>query len=216
MSAGLREDSLNLDHWAASRRVRRLAEFLLRAGLSSSLLSAVADRFGLWGRPGTPQVAWGTFNNFLAYTKTLNPWCPQALVPTLGWSATLAELGLGIALLIGFRLRWTALLTALLMGAFALAMTSVAGVHAPLNYSVFVCATASFFLAVMSENVTTNPSAIFDAMILYHFSSFLKNISLKSGASSTTTCTYCSNNPSSETRGISFFKDEPTNSFPGL
>jgi uncharacterized membrane protein YphA (DoxX/SURF4 family) len=143
--------SFSLDGWLASRGVKKNAEILLRIGLSSSLLSAVADRFGLWGRPGTPQVAWGTFSYFLAYAKTLNPWCPPALVPLLGWSATASELVLGIALLVGFRLRWTALLAALLTGTFALAMTCVEGVHAPLNYSVFALSTASFFLAVMSE-----------------------------------------------------------------
>jgi hypothetical protein len=141
----------SLDSWVASRRVRQFAEVLLRVGLSTSLLSAVADRFGVWGRPGSPQVAWGTFSHFLAYTKTLNPWCPPALVPALGWSATSAELVLGLALLVRFRLRWTALLTALLTGTFALAMTCVEGVHAPLNYSVFAFSAASFFLAVMSE-----------------------------------------------------------------
>jgi hypothetical protein len=144
-------NSFSLDGWLASRGAKKTAEVLLRVGLSISLLSAVADRFGVWGRPGSPQVAWGTFSHFLAYTKTLNPWCPPALVPALGWSATSAELVLGLALLVRFRLRWTALLTALLTGTFALAMTCVEGVHAPLNYSVFAFSAASFFLAVMSE-----------------------------------------------------------------
>jgi uncharacterized membrane protein YphA (DoxX/SURF4 family) len=141
----------DLDRWATSRRVRKVAEVLLRFGLSASLLSAVADRFGAWGRPGTPQVAWGTFSNFLAYTKVLNPWCPPALIPALGWFATAAELALGVALVVGFRLRWTAFLTALLTATFALAMTCATGVHAPLNYSVFAFSAASFFLAVMLE-----------------------------------------------------------------
>ncbi|MGA3106940.1 MAG: hypothetical protein ABSD53_20850 [Terriglobales bacterium] len=105
MSVELRVRSFSLDSWAASCRTSKVAEVLLRLGLSSGLLSAVADRFGLWGHRGTPQVAWGTFRNFLAYTKTLNPWCPPSLVPVLGWSATSAELVLGIALLVGFRLR---------------------------------------------------------------------------------------------------------------
>ncbi len=141
----------SLENWAASKKVRRVAEVLLRVGLSASLLSAVADRFGLWGSPGTPQVAWGTFSHFLSYTHTLNPWCPPALVPALGWFATSAELVLGFALLVGYRLRWTALLTAVLTGSFALAMSCVEGLHSPLNYSVFAFSSASFFLAVMLE-----------------------------------------------------------------
>ena len=151
MSADPGVRRLNLESWAASQKVRRTAEVLLRVGLSASLLSAVADRFGLWGGAGSPQVAWGTFGNFLAYTQTLNPWCPPALVPALGWVATSAEVALGVALLVGYQLRWTALLTAVLTGLFALAMSFVLGVHAPLNYSVFAFSSASFFLAVMLQ-----------------------------------------------------------------
>jgi len=101
MSAERAVRPFDLDRWATSRKVRKIAEVLPRIGLSVSLLSDVADRFGAWGRPGAPQVAWGTFSNFLAYTETLNPWCPPALIPVLGWFATGAELALGIALVVG-------------------------------------------------------------------------------------------------------------------
>jgi hypothetical protein len=41
-----------------------LAEFssvFLRLALAGSFLSAVADRFGLWGVYGSPNVAWGSY-----------------------------------------------------------------------------------------------------------------------------------------------------------
>ena len=52
----------------------RLAPWLARLALAAAFLSAVADRLGLWGPPGTPGVAWGSFEPFLAYTATINPW----------------------------------------------------------------------------------------------------------------------------------------------
>jgi len=54
----------------------------LRFALGFSFLSAVADRFGLWGAFGEPHVAWGTFARFVAYTGTLNWFLPRAAVPT--------------------------------------------------------------------------------------------------------------------------------------
>jgi hypothetical protein len=44
----------------------------LRIALGISFLSAVADRFGLWGAYGQPNVAWGDFSRFVAYTGKLN------------------------------------------------------------------------------------------------------------------------------------------------
>lgn len=49
-------------------RSTALAAVFLRLALAAGFLSAVADRLGLWGPPGTPGVAWGGFGPFLAYT----------------------------------------------------------------------------------------------------------------------------------------------------
>ncbi|MBV8438534.1 MAG: DoxX family protein [Silvibacterium sp.] len=127
--------------------VRSFARLFLRMAIGAGFLSAVADRFGLWGPAGTPSVAWGNFQNFLTYTARLNPWCPERLIPVLGWISTLAEMVLGVALILGFQIRITALLSGVLSLCFALAMTFTLGVHAPLNFSVFVCAAGSFLLA---------------------------------------------------------------------
>ena len=82
----------------------------LRFALGFSFLSAVADRFGLWGAFGEPHVAWGTFARFVASTGTLNWFLPRAAVPTLAIVATCAETLLGILLVLGWQTRRTALL----------------------------------------------------------------------------------------------------------
>ena len=127
------------------------AVIFLRIALGVGYLSAVADRFGLWGSFGTASVTWGNFHNFVAYVGKLNPWCPAALVPALSWIATVAETVIGVALISGLFRRIVSLLSGLMALSFAVAMTAVLGVHAPLNYSVFVVAAASFVLAAIRD-----------------------------------------------------------------
>src|SRR5262245_12469929 len=76
------------------RSLRRLTPLFLRLALGVTFLSAVADRFGLCGLPGSPNVGWGNFARFTQYTAHLNPWVPPALVPLLAWVVTVVELGL--------------------------------------------------------------------------------------------------------------------------
>lgn len=128
-------------------RYGRYAAFYLRVALGVGFLSAVADRFGIWGPSGVHLVAWGNFQNYLRYTATLNPWFPHSWIPAIGWIATIGEVLLGIALLLGFRIRTAAFCSGLLSLAFALGMVSGLGVKAPLNYSVFVVSAAAFVLA---------------------------------------------------------------------
>ena len=86
-------------------RSTALAAVFLRLALAAGFLSAVADRFGLWGPAGTPGVAWGGFDPFLAYTGKLLWYLPAGLVPAAGWAATVLEVTLAIGLLAGVRLR---------------------------------------------------------------------------------------------------------------
>lgn len=53
-------------------RSRRLLLFYARVALGTAFLSAVADRFGLWGPPDATNVAWGDMTRFLAYANRLN------------------------------------------------------------------------------------------------------------------------------------------------
>jgi hypothetical protein len=49
-----------------------LSSVFLRYALALGVLSAVADRFGLWGSFGQPNVAWGSFSRFLEYMHRFN------------------------------------------------------------------------------------------------------------------------------------------------
>jgi uncharacterized membrane protein YphA (DoxX/SURF4 family) len=123
----------------------------LRCALGSSLLSAVADRFGLWGAFGKPHVAWGTFSRFTTYTGQLNWFLPQSTIPALAILSTAAETILAILLLLGWQTRITALLSGILLLSFALTMTGTLGVKAPLDASVFSAAGGALLLAASTE-----------------------------------------------------------------
>jgi uncharacterized membrane protein YphA (DoxX/SURF4 family) len=123
----------------------------LRLALGASFLSAVADRFGLWGEFGQPNVAWGNFARFVEYTARLNWYLPSTTIPALAVVATCAEVLLGLLLLLGWKTRTTALLSGTLLMTFALTMTFALGIKAPLNSSVFSAAGGAFLLSLCSR-----------------------------------------------------------------
>lgn len=120
---------------------------LLRYALGLGFLSAVADRFGLWGPFGTPNVDWGDFSRFLEYTQTINWYVPAGMIPLLGVVATIAETVFGVLLIAGWQTRAIALLSALLLLTFGVAMVFGLGVKAPLNYAVFTGVGGALLLA---------------------------------------------------------------------
>jgi uncharacterized membrane protein YphA (DoxX/SURF4 family) len=130
-----------------SLRWRSYSSVILRWGLGLGFLSAVADRLGLWGAFGQPNVEWGNFSRFLEYTHILNWYLPAGLIPLLAVIATGAETLFGLLLLVGWHTRATALLTALLLLTFGVAMTLALGVKAPLNYAVFTGVGGALLLA---------------------------------------------------------------------
>jgi uncharacterized membrane protein YphA (DoxX/SURF4 family) len=119
----------------------------LRISLGVSFLSAVADRFGLWGPYGQPNVAWGEFSRFVAYTAKLNWYVPERAAWGLAWIATLAETVLGVLLIVGLYTRIAALLSGVLLLLFAASMTFALGSKAPLNFSVFSASAGAFLLS---------------------------------------------------------------------
>jgi uncharacterized membrane protein YphA (DoxX/SURF4 family) len=123
----------------------------LRFALGFSFLSAVADRFGLWGAFGQPHVAWGNFSRFVDYTGRLNWFLPAATIPALAVISTGAEILLGLLLLVGWHTRITALLSGILLMSFAVAMTLAVGVKAPLDASVFSAAGGALLLAMVER-----------------------------------------------------------------
>lgn len=123
----------------------------LRLALGISFLAAVADRFGLWGAYGQPNVAWGNYARFVSYTAKLNWFLPGATIPALAMMATAAETLLGVLLVAGWKTRISAFLSGVLLSVFALVMTAALGVKAPLNFSVFSAAAGAFLLATCAE-----------------------------------------------------------------
>lgn len=127
------------------------AQLFLRLALGVGFISPVADRLGLWGPSGTPNVGWGDWAHFAAYARKLMFFLPVGQADSLGLVATVAEVVIGVLLIVGFRTRWMALGSGLLTLAFAASMTAALGIHAPLNYSVFAVSAGSFLLATVPE-----------------------------------------------------------------
>ena len=123
------------------------ATLLLRVGLGVGFLSAVADRLGLWGAFGQPNVEWGNFSRFLEYTHTLNWYLPAGLILPLGIIATGAEILFGLLLVVGWRTRVAAVLSGLLLLTFGVSMTLALGIKAPLNYAVLTGIGGALLLA---------------------------------------------------------------------
>jgi uncharacterized membrane protein YphA (DoxX/SURF4 family) len=134
--------------WAGLATV---SSVFLRLALGISFLSAVADRFGLWGVYGQPNVAWGNYARFVAYTAKLNWFLPAATIPVLAIISTAAETLFGLLLVLGWKTRITALLSGLLLTTFALTMTMASGVKAPLDFSVFSAAGGALLLATCAD-----------------------------------------------------------------
>ena len=74
--------------------------------------------------------------HFMPYVAQLNPWFPAAFIPLVGRVATIAEIVLGVWLLVGFRMRLAALSSGWLLVAFAAGMTAGPGVKTAFNASV--------------------------------------------------------------------------------
>jgi uncharacterized membrane protein YphA (DoxX/SURF4 family) len=140
--------SQDTSHDAAKREsgvtFERLGILYARIALGAAFLSAVADRFGLWGKHG----AWGNFATFTQYTAQVNSFMPAFIIPFLAWAATFAELSLGILLIIGIWPRWVALGAATLLFLFGTAMAISFGIKSPLDYSVFSASAGALLLAL--------------------------------------------------------------------
>jgi len=124
-----------------------IVRLFARFALGTAFLSAVADRFGLWGPPGAKNVSWGTFLHFVEYTGAVMSLFPSSLTVPFAWAATSAETLLGILLIAGFKVRMASVLSGLLLLSFAIGMITGLGVKKPLDYSVFSAAAAAFLLA---------------------------------------------------------------------
>jgi uncharacterized membrane protein YphA (DoxX/SURF4 family) len=129
----------------------KITEWVLRISLSAGFLSANADRFGMWPKEVS---AWGNWQSFVNYTKSLNPFAPDSLIPFLAYTATGLEIALGILLLTNFKTNLIAKASSILLLLFALSMTLSNGIKGPLDYSVFTAAAAAFALSIIVSKKT--------------------------------------------------------------
>jgi uncharacterized membrane protein YphA (DoxX/SURF4 family) len=137
----------------------------LRFGLAIGFLSSVADRLGLWGpqgRQAARNVGWGDMTHFIPAVAALNPWFPSAWIPFVAWTATIAEIVLGVLLLIGLETRWASRLSGCLLLAFAFGMTAGRGVKFVLDASVLAACGGAFMLAT-AERYAWSLDALRDA-----------------------------------------------------
>ncbi|PWV48763.1 DoxX family membrane protein [Chitinophaga sp. S165] len=127
--------------------IHPLAQLLLRLALGIGFLLPVMDRIGWLGAPGAKGVAWGNWNNFVAYTHTLVPYVNLATASFLGLMATAGEAIFAIMLIIGYKTRMAAYGSFALTLIFALSMLFFADYRAPFTYAVFVVSFSSLLLA---------------------------------------------------------------------
>ncbi|RAV28457.1 DoxX family protein [Sinomicrobium soli] len=126
----------------------KLIKLFLRLAISFGFLSAVADRFGWWGKEIS---VWGNWDSFLQYTAVLNPWFPESMIPAIGGIATGAEIVFAVCLILGFKTELFARLSGILLLVFALSMTLSTGIKGAFDYSVFSASAGAFALSLMKE-----------------------------------------------------------------
>ncbi|MCL1680900.1 DoxX family protein [Elizabethkingia miricola] len=124
-----------------------IAVFLLRIVLAAGFLSVVSSRLNLWGAQSS---GW---NKFVRYTAEVNSFLPHSWIPSLAVLSTIAESSIGILLLIGYRVRKTALFAAVLTVLFGIAMSISFGCKEALDYSVFVFSAGAFLLSTFSNYI---------------------------------------------------------------
>ncbi|KUY17321.1 DoxX protein [Elizabethkingia miricola] len=124
-----------------------IAVFLLRIVLAAGFLSAVSSRLNLWGAQSS---GW---NKFVRYTAEVNSFLPHSWIPSLAVLSTIAESSIGILLLIGYRVRKTALFAAVLTVLFGIAMSISFDCKEALDYSVFVFSAGAFLLSTFSNYI---------------------------------------------------------------
>lgn len=123
---------------------------LIRALMAGDFLLAVADRFGVLGPRGAPGVVSGDFAHFIDYTRSVASFAPDSLAPTLAVVATIVEITLATALLLGFRLQLAALGAALLLATYGASMMISLPAAEQFHYNVFVLSAGMLTLATLN------------------------------------------------------------------
>jgi len=127
------------------------AQLFLRMALAVGFILPVMDRLGFLGKLGTGMVNWGDWEHFINYTNSLVPYLSRPLANLFGYIATIAEALFGGCLLVGYKIRYAALGTAILTFIFAICMATSYGISAPFKYPVFVFTGAALTLSGLTS-----------------------------------------------------------------
>jgi len=127
-------------------KTNNLGQLWLRLAVASAFLSAVADRLGFWGNPGSINVSWGDWEQFLIYSNKVNSFAPEFLLEFLAVSATVLEVILALLLLVGYKTKWSAYVSSILLTLFAVAMTISFGIKPTFTYAVWIGAASCLLL----------------------------------------------------------------------
>ena len=122
------------------------AQLFTRIALGLGFLLPVLDRLGFMGAPGSGKAAWGDWSHFVAYAHQLMPFTNLNTANIAGLVATIAEVVLGVCLIVGFKTKWMGLGAAIITITFAVFMITSLGIGAPFKYPVFVFTGAGLLL----------------------------------------------------------------------
>lgn len=136
------------------KKIFPTAQILLRFALGAGFILPVLDRIGFLGAPGSANVSWGNWANFVAYANNLMPYLSTKMASFFGLVATIGEALLGILLIIGYKIRLAAYGSFVLTLIFALSMLFFVGYRSPFDYSVFVVSFSSLLLATLQFRET--------------------------------------------------------------
>ncbi|MCF6405069.1 DoxX family membrane protein [Chitinophaga filiformis] len=136
---------------AMLKKIFPTAQILLRLAIGVGFILPVLDRIGVLGAPGSTNVSWGNWTNFVAYANKLMPYFSFKMASFFGLVATIGEAVLGILLIIGYKIRLAAYGSFLLTLVFALSMLFFTGYRSPFDYSVFSVSFASLLLASLQS-----------------------------------------------------------------
>ena len=133
------------------KKVFPTAQTLLRFALGAGFILPVLDRLGFLGAPGSPNVSWGNWTNFVTYANNLMPYLSTKIASFFGIVATIGEAVFGLLLIVGYEVRLAAYGSFVLTLVFALSMLFFVGYRSPFDYSVFVVSFSSLLLASLSD-----------------------------------------------------------------
>ena len=83
-----------------------IVRLFARFALGASFLSAVADRFGLWGPYGAKNVSWGNFAHFVEYTGEVTSLFPSSSTVSFAWALPSRRHSLGCCLSQASKCEW--------------------------------------------------------------------------------------------------------------